>query len=172
MPTEAEKDLLRLNRLPVEPLKKPRVSRSRKTDNRARATPRALIRRYFVIFAVLAVLFEGATYAIRPFCAIWLVSRDTPALERKVKEERQKQEDLKWQLKFAESPRGAVALSRDYGYIKPGEVPFVLPGQDQLAQRLTAPEPQTVTLWDKVMTALCKVSRAGPEIVQRDSTKN
>lgn len=170
MPTEAEKDLLRLNSLPVDPVRKTRT-RARRPLRRSKAPSRVTIRRYLYSFIVAAIFFEGVTYALRPHCEAWLLTRDVPALERRMASETQKRDDLQWQLRFAESPRGAAALSRDYGFIKPNEVPFVLPGQGKLTQRFEVPEPETLTLWDRFMYGLCKVCHAGPEVVRQDAPK-
>lgn len=163
MPTQAEDDLLHMNTLKGGGSGKRKARKSR--PRRRLWDWRAIVTRAFVVGAGGAILFHVLTWSIRPLCQAWLVSQDIPALERRHDEARAKRTELEWDIRYASSEKGSKNMARTYGYVEEGEVPLVLPERDELTREFEKPAPRKLTLWDKFMFMMCRVCKAGPEVV-------
>ncbi|MEI6914919.1 MAG: hypothetical protein WCL39_07295 [Armatimonadota bacterium] len=159
---ESEKDLLGFNRTKAEPRRQAKVRVVRV------GASHHLVRLAWTVLIVLAAVFIGFPYAIRPHCEAWLLSRDMPSLERRKMRSDEKRAALDTELQFAQSDKGSESLARDYGFIKPGEIPFNVPGQDKMNQKFDLPDRERLTLWDRIMFGLCWISGAGSETVKAE----
>lgn len=164
MPSESEKDLLRLNG------KKPADRREPSPGKRQGRRRRPIFTAANVLRAgggliVAAIVFHGMAWAIRPHCETWLIEREMPRLQKLNEDALRQKKDLQWQVRYAQSEQGAKNLSRDYGYLEEGEIPVLVPGREKLTQKL-APAPRDEDgIWDRFMLLMCRVCRAGPEVV-------
>ncbi len=158
---EAEKDLLKNNNR-----RKKVASARRLRPARPKLSKSRIAVKSFLYFTGVVFVYYGLTWAMKPHCEAWLAARDVPLLEKQRAEAAKTRDDLRWQIRFAQSENGPKSLSRDYGYVEPGEVPIVLIGDQKPKPEVTQPEPPEISLFDKFMFGLCRICRAGPEIVE------
>ncbi len=161
MPSESERDLLRLNgqRPPVR-----RKARRRQRRLRLPLPSAAGLLRGAGWLGAAVVLFYVGSWALRPHCQAWLVGRDIPALQERKQSAERERRDLEWQVRYARSEEGAKNLAREYGYVRDGEVPVLLPDSGALGEEPAAQaESPEAGLWERFMLVLCRVVGADPD---------
>ncbi len=157
MPSESEKDLLRLNGL------KPRGRKERRARRRLKLPSGAAVLRGLTWLGVAVAFFYVGTWALRPHLQAWLVTREFPELEQRRRSADRERRELEWQVRYARSEDGAGNLARVYGYVREGEVPVVLPKARELAQDLEPAKRPEVSLWERFLLALCRICGADPD---------
>ncbi len=164
MPSESEKDLLRLNGKKPSERREPSPGRRSVRPRKPIFTAANLLRAGGGLI-VAAIVFYGMTWALRPHCEAWLIEREMPRLEELKRDALRQKKDLEWQVRYAQSEQGARNLSRDYGYLEEGEVLVLVPGREKLTQKLATDPREEDGIWDRFMLLMCRVCRAGPEVV-------
>jgi len=157
MPSQSEKDLLRLNG------PKPRPRRVRRARRRLRLPSSAAALRMAAWLGVAVVVFYVGTWALRPHLQAWLVARDLPELEQRRRSAERERRELEWQVRYARSEEGARNLAREYGYVREGEVPLLLPEAKEKAGGMEPAKRPETGLWERFLLALCRVCGADPD---------
>lgn len=83
--------------------------------------------------------------AIRPYREASLQTRQLADTRRQIDDLTAQDMDLQRRIAYLKTPSGIVAESRKMGYLKPGEIPFVVEGLMPDAETLPSPQPAPAT---------------------------
>ncbi len=125
----------------------------------------------FACNVVLALIVAGLALqvlraAVRPHCLVWLTEREIKRIGVLQQDADQEHQDVRWEYDHTSTAEGKKSQMRYYGFVKKGEVPFIVPKDcapaepPAAASRIVAP-----TLWERVMLLACRLCGVDPNTV-------
>lgn len=124
----------------------------------------------FACYVVLALIVAGLALqvlraALRPHCLVWLTEREIQRLVVRQQDADREHQGVVWEEEYTRTEDGKKSQKRYLGFVKKGEIPFIVPKDCAPAEPPAASRTVSPTLWERVMLLVCRLCGVDPNTV-------